>query len=189
MFIIVAMKTQYLTATSIDGFIADADNSLEWLFQFGGPGDALNEFMSNVGALAMGSTTYDWLLDNEINKGTPWPYKQPCWVFTTRKLRTVEGEDIRFVSGDVAPVHREMAKAAGPDKNVWLVGGGELVGQFHDQGLLDEIHLGMAPVMLGSGAPLFSRKLAFPPLKLIKFEADEKAGFLSLVYEVVRRAD
>src|SRR5687767_6721185 len=98
------VKTQYLTATSIDGFIADENNSLDWLFQFGGPGDSLNEFMSKVGAVAMGSTTYEWLLENEIYKEPdapkPWPYRQPAWVFTSRSLRAVEGAEIRFVSGD-----------------------------------------------------------------------------------------
>jgi hypothetical protein len=71
------MKTQYLTATSIDGFITDENGSLDWLFQFGGPGDALNEFMNAVGAVAMGSHTYEWLLENEIfkdpDKPKPWP--------------------------------------------------------------------------------------------------------------------
>lgn len=183
------MKTQYLTATSIDGFVADENNSLDWLFQFGGPGDSLNEFMSQVGALAMGSTTYEWLLDNEIYKDPankkPWPYQQPAWVFTSRKLRTVENADIRFVSGDVRPVHIEMVAAAG-GKNVWLIGGGNLVGQFQDHGLLDEIHLGMAPVFLGAGAQLLPRRIATPPLKLLLLESDGDSGFLKIVYEVVR---
>lgn len=185
------MKTQYLTATSIDGFIADKDGSLDWLFQFGGPGDALNEFMSQVGAVAMGSHTYEWLLDNEIFKNEenprPWPYQQPAWVFTSRDLRKVENANIKFVSGDVVEVQREMVDAA-QGKNVWLIGGGELVGQFHDAGLLDEIHLGMAPVILGAGAQLLPRMLATPPLKLRLFEADQKSGFLKLVYDVVRKS-
>lgn len=183
------MKTQYLTATSIDGFIADENNSLEWLFQFGGPGDSLNEFMDQVGAVAMGSTTYDWLLDNEIFKDPAhpkaWPYKQPAWVFTTRSLREVENASIRFVSGDVRPVHQAMCSKAG-GKNVWLIGGGELVGQFHDYGLLDEIHLGMAPVILGGGAPLLPRNISTPPLKLVASEIDHTSGFLKLTYEIVR---
>jgi dihydrofolate reductase len=183
------MKTQYLTATSLDGYIADKNNSLDWLFQFGGPGDALNDFMSQVGAVAMGSTTYEWLLDNEIYKNPaqpqPWPYKQPAWIFTTRSLRVVADADIRFVSGDVKPVHQEMAAAAG-GKNIWLVGGGALVGRFHEQGLLDEIHLAVAPVLLGSGAPLFSGEISKPPLKLVWAETDYVSGFLKLIYQVAR---
>jgi dihydrofolate reductase len=183
------MKTQYLAATSIDGHVADENHSLDWLFQFGGPGDSLREFIDQVGAIAMGSATYEWILDNDLladpAEAKPWPYEQPVWVFTSRSLRVLPSADIRFVSGDVVPVHREMARAAG-GKNVWLMGGGDLVGQFHDKGLLDEIHLAVAPVFLGAGPPLLPRKIADPPLKLLSAEVDEASGFVSLKYEVVR---
>jgi dihydrofolate reductase len=76
--------------------------------------------------------------------------------------------------------------AAAAEKNIWVIGGGDLVGQFHDKGLLDEIHLGMAPVILGAGAPLLPRKIATPPLKLRSCETDEPSGFVKLVYSVVR---
>lgn len=183
------MRTQYFTATSLDGFIADANNTLDWLFQFeGGPGEDYDRFIEKVGAIAMGSTTYEWMLDNEIYKDPehpkPWPYTQPCWVFTSRTLRPVEGVDIRFVQGDVKPVHAEMAKVA-DGANIWIAGGGELVGQFHDAGLLDDLFLGVAPVILGSGAPLLPRSIATPPLKLVSFKTME-AGFLHLHYEVQR---
>ena len=77
----------------------------------------------------------------------------PCWVFTPRTLPSVPGADIPFVQGDVRPVHQEIAQAAG-DRNVWLVGSGELVGQFADCGLLDEVLVSIAPVTLGREAPL-----------------------------------
>jgi dihydrofolate reductase len=64
-------------------------------------------------------------------------------------LAAVKGADIRFASGDVLPVHREMRAAAG-DRNIWLLGGGDLVGQFHDQGLLDEVIVTVASVTLGT---------------------------------------
>jgi dihydrofolate reductase len=183
------VKTQYFTATSLDGFIADSENSLDWLFQFGGgPGENYTRFIEQVGAIAMGSTTYEWLLKNEIYKDQanpqPWPYKQPCWIFSSRSLPVVEGGDLRFVKGDVRAVHAEMTKVAN-GTNIWIVGGGDLVGQFADHGLLDEIFLGVAPVILGSGAPLLPRKLATPPLKLISAETIE-SSFLQLHYEVQR---
>ena len=183
------MKTSYFTATSLDGFIADAENSLAWLFQFGdaGMGEAA-AFMEGVGAVVMGSTTYQWLLDNEVKPGTPdakpWPYQQPCWVFSSRDLPRVDGADIRFVAGDVRPVHAEMAAAAG-GKNVWLVGGGDLVGQFHDHGLLDEITVSIASVTLGSGAPLLPRAITTPPLRLVAVKQEGEA-FVHLTYEVRR---
>ena len=178
-------RTQYYTATSLDGFIADADNSLEWLFQFEGGADDYPEFIRDVGAVAMGSTTYEWVLahlgESEATAG-PWPYSQPTWVFSSRDLPLIEGADIRFVRGDVRPVHREMLEAAG-GKNIWIVGGGDLVGQFHDHGLLDELILTVASVTLGSGAPLLPRAIVKPPLRLLSASAAGE-GFVRLHYEV-----
>lgn len=181
------MKTQYYTAASLDGFIADSQNSLEWLFQFGEPEDgSYPDFIHEVGAIAMGSTTYEWILDHPTQtadgQSQVWVYEQPAWVFTSRVLPTIEGADIRFVKGDVRPVHQEMMAAAS-NKNIWIVGGGDLVGQFHDQGLLDEVIVQIAPVTLGSGAPLLPRKIATPPLKLLSARVFGSA-FAELRYEV-----
>ncbi len=166
------MLTQYYTATSLDGYIADANNSLEWLFQLGEEGSMKDEyprFIADVGALAMGSTTYEWILDHTgvLDDPSRWEYTQPTWVFSSRELPAVPGADVRFVTGDVAPVHADMVAAA-HGKNAWLVGGGELVGQFHDQGLLDEIIVGVASVTLGRGAPLLPRTITTPPLRLLE---------------------
>jgi dihydrofolate reductase len=166
------MKTQYYTATSIDGFIADPDNSLEWLFSVGssdedGMKDEYPNFMAEVGAMVMGSTTYQWIADytHFLDEPSKWEYTIPTWVFSSRDLPIPDGLDIRLVRGDVRPVHAEMAAAAG-GKNIWVVGGGELVGQFHDAGLLDELILGVAPVFLGAGAPLLPRRITAPTLRL-----------------------
>ena len=181
------MKTQYFTATSLDGFIADEQHSLDWLFQLGiEPGDEYTHFMKDIGAIAMGSSTYEWLLKHHVfadpDAPKAWDYKQPTWVFTSRTLRTIPGADIRFVRGDVRPVHAEMAAAA-KGKNVWLVGGGELVGQFHDHGLLDELHIGVASVTLGGGAPLLPRRILAPTLRLVSVKQLGTA-MVHLVYEV-----
>ncbi|HKU62354.1 MAG TPA: dihydrofolate reductase family protein [Gemmatimonadales bacterium] len=183
-----APKTQYYTAATLDGFIADRHHSLDWLFQFGVEGTSdYPEFIGQVGAVAMGSSTYEWVLrhlsgGNE-GKVQPWPYTQACWVFTSRSLPAVPGGDIRFVRGDVAPVHRDMLAAAG-GKNVWLVGGGDLVGQFHDRGLLDEIIVTIAPVTLGAGKPLLPRAITTPPLVLVGNEVH--GPFIQLRYAVGR---
>lgn len=183
------MKTQYYTATSVDGFIADENNSLDWLFQFGrveSMEDDYPRFIERVGAAAMGSTTYEWVVEHEnmIEHPEKWPYEIPTWVFSSRQLPVVEGADIRFVKGDVAPVHADMVEAA-DGKNVWLVGGGDLVGQFHAHGLLDEIILSVAPVTLGSGAPLLPRRITKPPLKLVDVQQHGEV-FAVLTYEVRR---
>ena len=81
-------KTQYYTAASLDGFIADQANSLDWLLQFGFPSQSdYPDFIRDIGALAMGSTTYEWILARHIRpasgKPSPWPYAQPTWVFSS----------------------------------------------------------------------------------------------------------
>lgn len=164
------MKTQFYSATSLDGFIATEDDSLEWLFPLGDLNDSgYPDFIAEVGALAMGSSTYEWMLRNAAEvaaqTGSPWPYMQPTWVFSTRLLPVIAGADLRFVQGDVVPVHAAMRAAAG-DKNSWIVGGGDLAGQFHDAGLLDEMIIQVGSVTLGQGKPLFPRRLTNPPLQL-----------------------
>lgn len=166
-----AARTVYYTASSLDGFIAGPDHSLDWLLKFGNvPGGDYQEFIAQVGAVVMGANTYRWLLEHEVmppgGEPKPWPYQQPTWVFSNRQQRAVPGADVTFVAGAVAPVHAEMLRVAG-GKNVWIAGGGELAGQFHDAGLLDELNVTYAPVALGAGAPLFPRHLAFPDLELL----------------------
>jgi dihydrofolate reductase len=185
------MKTQYYTASSLDGFIATADHSLEWLFPLGDVNETgYPQFILEVGSLAMGSSTYEWMLRHIVNpatgSGAPWPYAQPTWVFSSRDLVRVPGADIRFVQGDVRPVHAQMRLAAS-GKNLWLVGGGDLVGQFFDAGLLDELIVQVASVTLGAGKPLLPRQIAFPPLRLVSVR-QIGTGFAELRYEVPRRA-
>src|SRR5436190_7850646 len=181
------MKTQYYTATSLDGFIATDDHSLEWLFALGSVTEtSYPAFIAEVGALAMGAGTYAWMIRQAdtvtADLGAAWPYTQPAWVFSHRKLPTIPGANISFVQGDVRPVYTAMRQAAG-DKNLWIVGGGDLAGQFHDAGLLDEIIVQIGSVTLGTGRPLFPRRLTSPPLELISVR-QVGTGFAELTYRV-----
>jgi dihydrofolate reductase len=183
------MKTQYYTASSLDGFIATEDDSLDWLFPLGDIAEtSYTSFIEDVGARAMGSATYEWmrrhLLGPEADQPQPWPYEQPTWVFSSRSLPSVPGAHIRFARGDVRPVHREMVSVA-DGKNVWIVGGGDLVGQFYDQGLLDEIFVQIGSVTLGSGKPLLPRVITKPSLRLMSVR-QVGTGFAELHYEVPR---
>lgn len=181
------MKTQYYTATSLDGFIATEDDSLEWLFPLGDVNDtSYPSFIAEVGALAMGSATYEWMLRHAVTvkdqMGTAWPYTQPTWIFSSRALPPVPGADLRFVRGDVRPVHEAMCRAAGT-RNVWVVGGGDLAGQFFDADLLDEVIVQIGSATLGKGKPLFPRRLTSPPLRLTSAK-QIGSGFAELRYEV-----
>lgn len=151
------MTTIYYTASSLDGFIADETNSLDWLLRQdideSGPLN-FDSFFAGVGAVVMGSTTYEWVLNHENGV---MPYTLPSWVMTTRDLPKA-AENVRFASGDVRPVHAAMTEAA-DGKDLWVVGGGDLAGMFADAGLLDELIVAYAPVTLGAGAPLLPRRL------------------------------
>ena len=185
------MKTQYYTATSLDGFIATEDDSLEWLFPLGDVNEtSYPSFLAEVGALAMGSSTYEWMLRHAVKvqdqMGTSWPYTQPAWIFSSRTLPRVPGANLSFARGDVRPVHEQM-RAAAKGKNIWIVGGGDLAGQFFDAGLLDEIIVQVGSVTLGQGKPLFPRRLTAPPLRLTSVR-QVGTGFAELRYEVPRGA-
>jgi len=181
------MKTCYYTATSLDGFIATEDDSLDWLFPLGDINEtSYPAFIAEVGALAMGASTYEWMLRHGLTvaaqTGSAWPYSQPTWVFSRRTLSVVPGADLRFVQGDVRPVHSAMRAAAG-DKNIWVVGGGDLAGQFHDAGLLDEMIVQVGSVTLGQGKPLFPRRQTSPPLLLTSVRK-VGPGFAELCYQI-----
>lgn len=183
-------KTQFYTATSVDGFIADPDNSLEWLFE-ADPGDDVataqfGAFVAGVGAMCMGATTYEWVLAHDDLLAQPHKWTDvygdiPCWVFTHRDLPRVPGVKLTFVSGDVAAVHDAMFAAA-DGRNIWIVGGGDLAGQFADQGRLDEVILGVAPVFLGAGAPLLPRRITSSGLTLVSVA--QQGQFALLTYAV-----
>jgi dihydrofolate reductase len=173
------MVTQYYTGASIDGFIADPDHSLSWLVTRDidpqGPQN-YDAFIAEVGAMCMGANTYQWLLDNAPDE---WSYQVPCWVVTHRTFPEVE-EDIRFTSMPVPELHAAMTEAAG-GRNLWVIGGGDLVGQFHDHDLLDEVWVQYAPIALGAGAPLLPRRV-----ELELLEVDRNRDFACARYRVVR---
>jgi dihydrofolate reductase len=175
-------RTTYYTATTLDGYIADEHHSLEWLFKQDidqeGPLN-YNEFIARVGALITGASTYQWILDHNERTGEKWTYSMPSWVFTHREFAAADGADVRFVSGDVKAVHAE-AVAAAQGKDIWVVGGGDLAGQFADAGLLDDVLVSIAPVTLGAGAPLLPRRL---DLKLR--ETSRNRHFVTAAYDVV----
>lgn len=182
-------RTSYVTATSIDGFIADEHHCFEWLLKTPTSADRFGPFFAGVGAFAMGANSYQWMLDHENvldepGKWRAWYGQVRCWVFTHRALPAVADADIAFVRGDVRPVHEAMVGAAG-GKNIWLTGGGDLVGTFADHGLLDEVIIGVAPVTLGAGAPLLPRRLLSDRLSLI--DVERVGQFAYLTYAVRHR--
>jgi dihydrofolate reductase len=185
-------KTQYYCAASLDGFIAESDDTLDWLMKYEGSfeGDAepikgaYDRYYEGVGALVMGSVTYEFVL--ELGRG--WPYEgKPTWVLTTRDLPKPDGEgvDVRFANATVRDLHDELIAAAG-ERDLWVVGGGNVASQFADEGLLEEVLVTVVPVVLGEGKPLFDRRLPGGPMQLTgttRFDS----GMVELRYEISRQ--
>jgi dihydrofolate reductase len=182
-------RVVYYAAMSLDGFIAEADDTLEWLMKFPGvePGPSVrtveggyDEFYEEVGALVMGSVTYEFVLE----EASTWAYAgKPTWVLTTRDLPVFEGaDDLRFSSAAVTDLYDEMVAAAG-DRKLWVVGGGNVASQFADAQLLDEVWVTVVPVVLGTGKPLFDRRMPGPPMRLTE-SLPRPSGMIELRFDV-----
>jgi dihydrofolate reductase len=192
-------KTQYYCAASLDGFIAETDDSLGWLLDYDGSfedagvepgpmaeGGAYERFYQGVGALISGATTYEFILDHLAEDGE-WPYKgKPYWVLSSRDQRVPEreGVDVRLADAKVDDLYEEIMIAAG-GRNLWIVGGGDVASQFADHGLLDELLVTVVPVVLGAGKPLFGNRLPGGPMQLLGVRAFE-TGMVELRYEIRR---
>jgi dihydrofolate reductase len=145
------MATVYYTASSLDGYIVDESGSLDWLtsreIDPDGP-FSYDAFIKSVGALVMGSLTYEWIVRNQPGA---WMYEQPSWVLTHRRNIVVGGHPVQTFDGDVRELHPELVAAAA-GKDVWVVGGGEVAAQFVTAGLVDEMVVSYTPCSLGSGS-------------------------------------
>ena len=180
----------YYTASTLNGFLADDNDSLDWLFPVDQASNSFEPFIDGIGSIVQGSTTYEWVVEHEglIEHPEKWPAfygPRATWVFTTRSLAVVPGADVRFASGSVLAAWPAIAEAAG-DRDVWVVGGGDLAGQFADAGLLDELRIQIAPVTLVSGKQVLPRSLDSAVLHLESVA--QNGQFAELVYTVVRPA-
>lgn len=186
----VMTKVVYNTATSFDGYIADDGNSLGWLFAVeSGEAPDHDAFMEGVGVIVEGSTTYEWVLEDAGLMEHPEKWAEffgvrPTYVFSSRDLPIPEGADVRVVSGDVSEHLDEIVRAAN-GRDVWVVGGGDLAGQFYDADALDEIRVSVAPAALGSGAQLFPR--ATDPGSIALSKVERYGQFAHLTYAVEQR--
>lgn len=137
-------------ATSLDGYIATKDESLEWLFKVEGEGDnGFTEFYETVDTVLMGKKTFDWVMKQDIKE---FPYKnKECYVFTRSSVE--DTEFVKFVNDDVTNFIHKLKHKEG--KNIWIVGGGELLHSFVQEDLVDEFIITTAPTVIGKGIPLF----------------------------------
>jgi dihydrofolate reductase len=163
------------TAVSVDGFIAAADGSFDWLEAFATPDD-LEEFFAKVPVFIMGRTTYD-----QVRAFPSWPYEgKRVIVLTHRRLdRAPEGVEAR--SGPPAPIVKELKRAT--KGIIWHLGGGRSAKDYLDEGLVDELQLDVIPITLGRGIPLFRPDAK--PLRLSLIETRSfKSGIVRLRYKL-----
>lgn len=171
----------YFAGSSLDGYIAQDNGGLDWLERFNdveGLGDSYKAFEAGVGCVVMGGETYEWIRAHQ--PGT-WPYHVPCWVFTHHELATDDGADVVLVRGDVDTFAEELRRDAG-EKDVYIVGGGALAGEFLAADLVDKIVLTIVPVALGGGVPLFGGNPLGVPADFTFEGLVERAGTVELTY-------
>jgi dihydrofolate reductase len=183
---------RYYAAATLDGYIAESDDSIDWLTGYEGSFEAADSdegqagyeaFYEGIGALVMGSVTYEWVLAH----GGGWPYAgKPAWVLSSRELGRPEGTDVdvRVVNAGIPELIDEMLGAAG-ERDLWIVGGGNVASQFADHGLLDRVEVTLVPVVLGDGKPLLERRLPGGSMQLLVARTFS-SGMVGLTYEVRR---
>lgn len=166
-------------ATSLDGFIARENGSLDWLFEAEAVGEGDNgfaQFYQTIDTMVMGRATYDHLMTLVDGK---FPHTdRECYVFS-RSKRTHD-QYVKFVSEDVVKFMWEMKQKDG--SNIWLSGGASLIDPLHKARLIDEYIITIVPVMLGKGIPLFLNDN--PEIKLALKKHAHYGQFVSLHYEV-----
>ena len=164
-------------ATSLDGYIATEDDSLEWLFNIEGEGDnGYSEFYSTVDTILIGRRTYDWIIEQE--KGN-FPYKnKKCYVFS--KSESGKNENVEFINQDVVEFTNKIKRLDGG--NIWLVGGGNLLHSFIKERLVDEFIITIAPTLIGHGIELFKKNDFELELKLKNIRRFNQ--FVELHYEL-----
>ncbi len=156
-----ARKVIVFIATSLDGYIATKDESLDWLFRVEGEGDnGYSEFYDTVDTIIMGRRTYDWIVNVE---GDNFPYKnKKCYVFSQTPQET--NDKVEFLHCDIGTFINEIKQEEG--NNIWLVGGGELIYHVLKDNLVDEFIITVAPQIIGSGIPLFKNSAVELELQL-----------------------
>ena len=169
-------KVKYFVADSLDGFISRRDGGVDWLFMDQDYGMA--EFFRSADLAVMGRRTYDKMV--ELAPGKAFYPGMKNYVFS-RSVATGRRAGVEFVSGDVDAWTAKVRARRG--KDIWLVGGGDLVRQFLERRLVNEIGLAIHPRLLGDGIPLFPPPYPETELELLQCKR-YSTGLVQLFYAV-----
>lgn len=163
-------------AVSLDGYIARPDGAVDWLFMDPEIMPEMSKFFKTVGVVIMGRKTLDVAL--ALGGGKMGMGKMPCYVFS-RSQPQGKRAGVEYVRGSPAALVNELKQKLG--KDIWLMGGGELAREFLRENLVDRIDLGLMPVLLGEGIPLFPSGFPEQHFTLASHHAC-KSGIVSLSY-------
>ncbi|WP_299529103.1 dihydrofolate reductase family protein [Ulvibacterium sp.] len=173
-------KIKLYIATSLDGFIAREDGSLDWLYALPNPNQidhGYADFFESIDTIIMGKGTYEEIL----GFGVEWPYSNcQTYILTTDKNFKAKTEKTKIIHQVNNPVVEQMKSNA--DKDIWIVGGGKTITHFIDLELIDEMILCLIPTILGKGIKLFPNNPKETTFELRKSETFE-TGVVNLTYE------
>jgi dihydrofolate reductase len=166
-------------ATSADGFIARSDGDLEWLTSRPAPEGfyGMNAFMRSIDTKVLGRKTYE----ASLRMGAKFDSKSRTIVFSRHAPPADAPSGVEFVNGAIRPFVRRLREQ--PGKDIWLMGGGELIASFLDEQAIDEFVVSVVPVFIGDGIPLIARRHRHVPLTLRSVERFED-GLVQLHYRV-----
>lgn len=170
-------------ATSADGYIARPDGDLEWLTSRPAPKGfyGMNAFMKTIDTTLIGRKTYEV----SLQMGAKFDSKERSIVFSRQAPPADAPSGVEFVNGAIGPFVERLREQ--PGKDIWLMGGGELIASFLDEQAIDEFVISVVPVFIGDGIPLIARRHRQVLLDLQSVERFED-GLVQLRYRVQNRS-
>ncbi len=167
-------------ATSLDGMIAKADGSVDWLEELPNP-DQLDygyfDFYDGIDTTIMGNKTYQQVLGFDV----PFPYNGKANYVLTRNEALTKDENVEFISKDPIETLHNLKESEG--KDIWLIGGGAINTLLLNNGLIDQVIVHVMPVILGDGIPLFNKEAKVSTLKLIESKS-YPTGVIEMRYDL-----
>ncbi|MBF0760203.1 dihydrofolate reductase [Dysgonomonas mossii] len=161
-------KIRLYIAASIDGYIASSDGELDWLSDYPITPElnyGYKDFFESIDTVIIGGRTYRDILNMDV----VYPYKNKTSYIITRNAINTPKEDIIYITNNIEDNISELKKREG--KDIWLVGGGEIVSLFLNQNWIDEMIITYIPILLGDGIRLFPNKAKESKWSLIQSQA------------------
>lgn len=177
-------KVKYSVGVSLDGYIAAVDGSVDWLeratAKAKGEDFGMRAFFKSIDTVLMGRKTYE--IARKLGMGKGGYPNMKNFVFS-RTLPSGKRDGVEFVSGRIGQFLANLKEK--PGKDIWLCGGGELAQEALREGAIDEITLGIVPMLIGGGKPTFPPGFPETELELVECKP-YKGGVLGLTYTVIK---